>query len=77
MKFRHRRKLRLAKGGLAIIAAVQEAVLACDHAPGSTIMIQRKPRKIIDRTARAKPKAAWTKPRTQQLRQPEEEAPVG
>eukprot|EP00972_Heterocapsa_arctica_P017909 2647361-Heterocapsa_arctica.AAC.1 len=25
MKFRHRRKLRLAQGGLAIIAAVQEA----------------------------------------------------
>eukprot|EP00972_Heterocapsa_arctica_P050156 7376707-Heterocapsa_arctica.AAC.1 len=44
MKFRHRRKLGLAQGGLAIIAAVQEAVLACDHAPGSAIMIQRRPR---------------------------------
>eukprot|EP00972_Heterocapsa_arctica_P061255 9031820-Heterocapsa_arctica.AAC.1 len=60
----------MAQGGLAIIAAVQEAVLACDHAPGSAIMIQRKPRKITDRTTRVNPKAAWTKPRTPQLRQP-------
>eukprot|EP00972_Heterocapsa_arctica_P073376 10837016-Heterocapsa_arctica.AAC.1 len=40
-------------------------------------MIQRKPLKIIDRTTRAKPKAAWTKPRTPQLRQIAGEAPIG
>eukprot|EP00972_Heterocapsa_arctica_P091459 13492747-Heterocapsa_arctica.AAC.1 len=35
-------------------------------------MILRKPRKITDRTTRAKPK-----PRTAQLRQPGGEAPIG
>eukprot|EP00972_Heterocapsa_arctica_P075426 11125812-Heterocapsa_arctica.AAC.1 len=40
-------------------------------------MIQRKPLKITDRPTGAKPKAAWTKPRTPQLRQPGGEAPIG
>eukprot|EP00972_Heterocapsa_arctica_P107092 15777027-Heterocapsa_arctica.AAC.1 len=54
----------MAKGGLAVIAAVQEAVMAIDHTPGSAILKERKPRKMMGLKDQLVPKTKWLKPPT-------------